>query len=68
MMTTKTMSESIKSVLKAKGYEIVEPKSDLKMFSSEIIEAIAEGVVKEIQANAKANVTSGSSAGSWSIK
>lgn len=68
MMTTTTMSESIKSALKAKGYEIVEPKSDLKMFSSEIIEAIAEGVVKEIQANAKANVTSGSSAGSWSIK
>lgn len=68
MMTTKTMSENIKSALKAKGYEIVEPKSDLKMFSSEIIEAIAEGVVKEIQANAKAEVSGGSSAGSWSIK
>lgn len=68
MMTTKTMSENIKSALKAKGYEIVEPKSNLKMFSSEIIEAIAEGVVKEIQANAKAEVSSGSSAGSWSIK
>lgn len=68
MMTTKTMSENIKSALKAKGYEIVEPKSDLKMFSSEIIEAIAEGVVKEIQANAKANVSGGSSAGMWSIQ
>ncbi|MBY7898708.1 hypothetical protein KW478_19630 [Vibrio fluvialis] len=30
-------------------------------------EAIANAVVDEIQANAKANVTSGSSAGSWSI-
>lgn len=68
MMTTKSMSENIKTALKAKGYQIVTPESNLKMFSSEIIEAIAEGVVNDIQANAKAEVSSGSSAGSWSIK
>lgn len=35
--------------------------------ADELATAIANAVVDEIQANAKANVTGGSSAGSWSI-
>lgn len=68
MITKKSMTNSITNSLQAKGYQIITPESNLKMFSSEIIEAIAEGVVNDIQANAKAEVSSGSSAGSWSIK
>ncbi|MBZ7981954.1 hypothetical protein AVBRAN12640_05330 [Campylobacter sp. RM12640] len=68
MITKKSMTNSITNSLQAKGYQIITPTNNLKMFSSEIIEAIAEGVVNDIQANAKAEVGSGSSAGSWSIK
>ena len=34
----------------------------------EFAEAIAAAIVDEIQANAKANVSSGSSAGSWPVQ
>lgn len=67
MITKQTMSESIKTALKTKGYEIVEPTSKLKMFGSEVIDAIAEGVVNELKANAEINVSSGSSAGTYKI-
>ena len=36
--------------------------------AGKMAEAIANAVVDEIQANAKANVTSGSSAGTWPIQ
>ncbi|EKO3371275.1 hypothetical protein RDG65_001286 [Vibrio fluvialis] len=36
--------------------------------AGKMAEAIANAVVDEIQANAKANVTSGSSAGNWPIQ
>lgn len=67
MITKQTMSESIKTALKSKGYEIVEPASKIKMFGSEVIDAIAEGVVNELKANAEVNVSGGSSAGTYKI-
>lgn len=67
-MTTEGMSSAICTALNNVGYKSVSGGQNHKAFNKEFIDAIAEGVVKEIQANAKAEVSGGSSSGSWSIK
>lgn len=67
-MTKEAMSNAICNALKSVGYESVSGGKEHKAFNKDFIDALAEGIVKHIQAEAKANVTSGSSAGSWSIQ
>lgn len=66
-MTKEAMSEAICNALGNAGYKQVKGGANHKAFNKEFIDAIASGVVAEIKANAKANITSGSSAGKYSI-
>ncbi|ELB2104485.1 hypothetical protein QNZ87_003648 [Vibrio parahaemolyticus] len=63
-MNASTMQSLVEDKLTAAGFELNNEHASTKAF----IKAICEAVTEEIQANAKAQVTSGSSAGQWPIE
>lgn len=71
-LLNESINTKLSSLLKSCGYELINVGEGKKCFPKELVSAISEAVssevVEHIQKNAKANVTSGSSAGSWSIK
>ncbi|WP_153448733.1 hypothetical protein [Vibrio algicola] len=65
MALSKTgLKQRILTELTAKGFTVSGEHSR----NADYAEAIANAIVDEIQANAKAIVSSGSSAGSWPVK
>lgn len=60
-LSASTLASLIKSKVDTIDFENGEIDNDL------VIQKFAEAMVEHIQAEAKANVTSGSSAGMWSI-
>lgn len=62
-MTKETMAARIKTAVESAGFVLTGEHAR----TGEFIDALAEGVVDEIQTNAKANITSGSSTGQHPI-
>lgn len=60
-LSASTLASLIKSKVDTIDFDSGAIDNDL------VIQKIAEAIVEHIQADAKANVTSGSSAGQWSI-
>lgn len=67
-MTKSGMSNSICAALSSVGYKQVSSGSEHKLYNKEFIDALAEGIVKHIQAEAKAIDTDSEHGGNWDIK
>lgn len=60
-MSASALASAIKSAVDAIDV------SNGEITNDDVIQALASAIVEHIQSNAKANVTSGSSSGQWSI-
>lgn len=67
-MTKDGMSSAICDALNSVGYESVSGGKSHKAFNKEFIDALAEGIVKHIQTEAKAMDTDAEHGGAWSIQ
>lgn len=62
-MNASTLASAIVSQLQSQGFATTNPHAWLEDFA----QAVATAVVNHLTANAKANVTAGSSAGQWPL-
>ncbi|WP_207132043.1 hypothetical protein [Halorhodospira neutriphila] len=62
MLSTSTLSSMIQSELEAQGFNLSKGEAD------RLADAVAKAVVEHIQSSAEVPVTSGSSAGTYSVQ